>query len=132
MDVFDPRTWEDRGPQKVWLTDEVYAVVDEIDYPFISRFMWRASFSRVKRYAVRTVRDEYGRFEQYMHKLVLLRHVGPANDHRFHIGDHINGNGLDNRRCNLRWATWQDNNLNKYGFYSKQLHLLEDENGKDR
>jgi len=41
-----------------------------------------------------------------MHHLILPRKKGL-------ITDHINGDKLDNRKCNLRYATYQENNRNR-------------------
>ena len=45
----------------------------------------------------------------YAHRLIMGAKAGD-------VIDHINGDGLDNRRCNLRFATTSLNNVNKiYG-----------------
>ena len=59
----------------------------------------------------------------WMHKIVLLRAVGPPPTPAHRIGDHLDGNTLNNRRDNLRWATPQMNARNIHGFAVKQLSL---------
>ena len=55
----------------------------------------------------------------WLHK-EILRRVGPPPSPAHTVGDHMNGNSLDNRRSNLRWATVTENNRNKYGFIVKR------------
>lgn len=50
-------------------------------------------------------RVKYGEKTAYVHRLV-------CHHHGLHV-DHRNGNGLDNRRCNLRAATASENHRNR-------------------
>ncbi len=43
---------------------------------------------------------------QYIQRIIM----NPSSNQ---VVDHINGNGLDNRRCNLRICTPQENNMNR-------------------
>lgn len=72
-----------------------------------------------KRYAVRS---ENGRL-LFLHKQILLRDMRLPESALHRIGDHINGNSLDNRRTNLRWATPQMNARNIFGFSALQMEL---------
>lgn len=47
----------------------------------------------------------------YIHRLVAEAFV--PNPHNYPQVDHINGNKLDNRACNLRWVPASENCLNK-------------------
>jgi hypothetical protein len=79
------------------------ALVDDDDYDRLHRFPWFLSGTG---YAVGLV-PVNGRFEPvYLHRLIL--NAGPDRQ-----VDHVNGNKLDNRRCNLRLATPQQNSQNK-------------------
>lgn len=103
--------------QKIKLTRGYEAKIDDEYEEEIKKFKWRANFTIIgKIYAVRERRkDEWPdgvRVGQtiYMHRFILGIHLfsGVAI-----VGDHINGNSLDNRRENLRVCSYQDNGRNK-------------------
>jgi hypothetical protein len=81
-----------------------YAIVDTDDYDRLMRHKWHACRSGRHRtyYARRTTRD--GR--------VILMHREIARPPKGRVVDHINGNGLDNRKGNLRVCTQAENALN--------------------
>lgn len=80
---------------------EMHAVVDESDYAELSRFNWTANRSGRTFYAARSIVRSNGRWSiERMHRLILPD--APEVDH-------INGDGLDNRRANLRPATRSEN-----------------------
>lgn len=79
-----------------------HAVVDEQDVPLISGFQWRVHKS--PRGKSRYAKARSGR-NIYMHRLIIGAPIGTAVDHK-------NGDGLDNRRCNLRLCTPSQNSAN--------------------
>lgn len=80
------------------------ALVDESDYDFLSQFTWTLIEWRGKQYAKRKQRlsddpyPEYGTIS--MHSMILQGAVEV---------DHIDGNGLNNQRSNLREVTHAQN-----------------------
>ena len=94
---------------------DCYCLVDAIDYDWLSETNWNISWgSRTpwQRYAKRNVGVE--RATVRMHREIMIR-AEPRSERwmaKRHV-DHINGQTLDNRRCNLRWATNQENCANK-------------------
>jgi hypothetical protein len=90
---------------RIRLTQGKFALVDPDDYFRLSRHKWFAAKSRSIFYAVRSSKKGGKRYRLHMHRDVLK-----AADDRF--VDHINGNGLDNRKANLRPATVAQNAWN--------------------
>lgn len=95
------------------LTRAKVAIVDDEDFPVVSRFRWFAHFNGRKWYAMRETAGQVIR----MHRLIL----GADCDGKF--VDHRNGDGLDNRRSNLRAATKSQNAVNR-GARSNSKHGL--------
>ena len=90
----------------VSLSKGLEAIVDAGDVPIVSGINWFASECRGKTYAIRnTSKTGDSQRAKSMHRLLLC----PENSMQV---DHINGNGLDNRRCNLRIATHAQNQWN--------------------
>ena len=83
------------------LTQGQYAMVDAQDYERVSRCKWCLSRSGDRLYAQRRSRGKTIR----MHQVIM-------NPPQGMVVDHINGNGLDNRRCNLRICTRLQNAWN--------------------
>lgn len=91
--------------KKIKLTQGKYALVDDEDYRLLKDFRWHAALNKGNWYA-RTSRN--GRGSVGMHSIILWC---PQNNGL--VIDHINGNGLDNRRKNLRVCTTQANGMNR-------------------
>jgi len=89
------------------LTQGKFAIVDAADYDWLSSFKWHAH--KVKRtfYAARGIRLDGKQRQDRMHRVIM----GAGDDH---IIDHINRDGLDNRRANLRLCTLSENARNTH------------------
>lgn len=103
----------DEEPRRVWLDDrgEVCCVVDAEDYEWAMQWKWR--FKKDKRgrkfYACRNTRSRKTTDAQicvWMHKAILKERMKAEPPSPLHtIGDHGDGDSLNNRRKNLSWAT---------------------------
>ena len=86
----------------------MFAKCDWEDWPVVMGYWWRLSTDRGStRYA--QAHDSHATSKRKrisMHRLILSAGEGE-------LIDHINGDGLDNRRCNLRIATTQQNAFNQ-------------------
>ena len=78
--------------QTIKLSNAGEAIVDDADFSFLSRWKWARHKDG---YAYRTIRRSGKTCKQYMHRLLINPPAGEQVDH-------INRNGLDNRRANLR------------------------------
>ena len=87
------------------LTQGKETLVSDKDYAILSRVKWHANRTP---YGSIYARGRIDGRRVYMHTLVMQR----TGRTRFDDVDHRNGNTLDNRRCNLRAATHQQNMRN--------------------
>ena len=93
--------------RKIKLTHGKFAIVSPQDYDQLARHKWSARKSGRTFYAERYMPLGKGRYKQIsMHREVLK--VGKE-----YYVDHINHNGLDNRKANLRLATRSQNAQNR-------------------
>jgi len=90
----------------VQLTQGQYALIDSDDVGYAARFDWFADAQRAGFYAKRNRKVPEG-----MRAVCLQAELMPPPDGM--LVDHVNGNTLDNRRCNLRHATHQQNMQNR-------------------
>jgi HNH endonuclease/AP2 domain len=87
----------------------VHAIVDPEDAD-LAQLRW---FLNRGRYAMRRPRIDGKRPGILMHRVILERKLGRPVRPKM-VVDHINGDGLDNRRTNLREVTVAQNALNRY------------------
>jgi hypothetical protein len=94
-----------RSMKEISLTRGKIAIVDDEDFFRLTLFKWHAKRDCNTYYAARW--DYSISPPQYirMHRLILNASVGTEIDH-------INGNGLDNRRENIRFVTRRENQQN--------------------
>ena len=97
--------------KKIPLTQGQYALVDDEDFDFLKNRHWQAQFRDIKKgyvvYAKGVIpRGTKGYKTIWMHRLILNAPKGMEVDH-------INGNGLDNRKENLRCVSRRQNTQNR-------------------
>jgi hypothetical protein len=88
--------------RRIPLGHDLFATVDAADFEELSKYKWCASRQHGIVYAVR--RTKQGR-TAYMHREIMRAPKG-------YIVDHIDHNTLNNRRCNLRVCTPEQNYAN--------------------
>lgn len=92
---------------KIPLTQGKFALVDARDFASVAGKTWHAKRSGKQFVAEHSYFDhEQGRVRNILMHRFLMR---PPDDL---VVDHINGNPLDNRRCNLRVCNRQENSWN--------------------
>jgi len=98
--------------KEIELTQGKVALLDDEDFEEIAAHKWYAYRHHHTFYARRPVRRlDGGRTTEYLHRVILARMLGRALAKDEQV-DHIDGDGLNNLRCNLRPATQSQNNRN--------------------
>ncbi len=92
--------------RKIRLTRGKYALVDDGDYEFLRQYKWFCKPKTHTFYAATNIQKKGKRYTLYMHQLLVKTRNGNQIDH-------INWNGLDNRRKNLHEVTHSGNQLNR-------------------
>jgi hypothetical protein len=88
------------------LTRGYEAIIDADDVPLVDAWNWTAIVGLSNVYAFRNYWKDKSKRRVYLHRAIMGEPDG------FQV-DHINGNGLDNRRVNLRLATRSQNQHNR-------------------
>jgi hypothetical protein len=95
------------------LSQGKYAIIDASDYELVAGYAWHLNMARpddplCPRYAATTITLESGKRQCVkMHRLIMGAQPRQQVDHR-------NGNGLDNRRANLRFSDASKNMHNRW------------------
>jgi hypothetical protein len=89
---------ENKAPRLIPLTRGRFAIVDADDYPRLSKYTWFAEGTQKNYYAVR---------KQNGKSIKMHRQITNAPDHL--VVDHIDHQGLNNRKQNLRPCTFAQN-----------------------
>lgn len=94
----------------VELSQGYRAIIDYDDFNEINNHKWSVKVDKRGIYAVSRLKETNKNI--LMHRFILK----PLENE---IIDHINGNGLDNRRCNLRIANKSKNAMNQFPMNNK-------------
>lgn len=99
--------FERDGVGVVPLTRGMEAIVDLADLPAVAPFNWAALCTKTGHgYAQRSTTIDGKSTHILMHRAIMGAPAGM-------VIDHLNGNGLDNRRANLRVCSHNDNMKNQ-------------------
>lgn len=93
--------------KEILLQKGIVALVDDGDYEYLNQFKWHSIRKKeYTRYVIRHLWRNGKRTTTTMHQDILNPPFGM-------VSDHINGNGLDNQRGNLRVCMASNNCMNR-------------------
>ena len=92
----------ERNVERIYLADGLFAVVNTADYKKLSQYRWYTAKRGRQIYAICRKNGK----EVYMHRMIMRPRKG-------YIVDHIDHNGLNNRRDNLRVCTARQHQANR-------------------
>lgn len=85
----------------------MFATIDAEDFKRVSDFRWYARRTRRNYYAVTHLMVGFKKYRKiYLHRFIMEAPTGVQVDH-------VNGNGLENQKINLRLCTSAENNRAK-------------------
>jgi len=106
------------GARLLPLSQNKFAIVDAEDYHRLSKYKWCLSRTPHTNYAMRRTKGKRVKGKRVKRKSIMM-HRFILNAPRHLVVDHINHNGLDNRKKNLRLCTRAQNNRNSRSFRKK-------------
>lgn len=114
--------------KEIPLTKGYVAVVDDEDYEKISRHRWYVNLNKRRQYAHRQYRYRGKQVLVLMHRLIINAPKGKNVDH-------IDGDGLNNQKSNLRLCTqaqnlWNQCRWSKNGLSRRYKGVQRDQKGK--
>jgi len=93
--------------KEIKLTQGQIALVDDEDFEFLNQWKWHErKINKIYYYAIRGIRIKDKIKFIYMHRLIMNTPTG-------FVVDHLNHNGLDNQKSNLRNCTQSENIMNQ-------------------
>ena len=98
--------------RKIRLTQGKYAIVDPGDFEKLCQCKWCIRKNKKTIYAHRTAYKMKNTVLMHRMKNTILMHRQIMHAEKGILIDHINHNGLDNRKANLRFATYGQNAWN--------------------
>jgi len=101
--------------KQIPLTQGQFAIVDDADYEWLNQWKWYAHKNYNTFYAVRKSKTVNGKRD------LIRMHIEIIGKKEGLITDHINGDGLDNQRHNLRHVTYRQNQQNLHAERSSRF-----------
>lgn len=96
---------------EIELTQGKVAIIDDEDYEIVSKHNWRAYKDKNTYYAITRYEHTPPYSQISLHRFIM-------NDPEGMVVDHIDGNGLNNKKENLRIVTRQQNNSHRLNMMS--------------
>ena len=96
--------------------NERYTLVDDEDYEYLNQFKWSMTKKGYVQGYIGKKTTKFGNVRNMqMHRVIMFDKLKSGV-----FVDHINGNKLDNRKCNLRLCNLTENNRNRGKIHFKQ------------
>ena len=102
--------------KEIKLTQDKIALVDDEDFEYLNQFKWYAVNYKNNFYSCRTLRQSKIKMHREIMKTQLENNIGK-------IIDHIDGNGLNNQKYNLRTCTNAENCRNRHSVNNSSGYL---------